>query len=249
LHAARRHARPAVRRARRLSSCHPVRLWSVNFDEHHYRQPAAGVASFVQRKACRADTACGCASTAAESTCVKQEDEVLIGMLTVRETILYAARLRLGGGGPSPAAVADGLASDLGLTEAPDTHRHRHRWAFSCSFAAFSSLAASCLGRCSSKWRTSCRLKRTHSSASCTTSSTAAGTCPCSRQPGACPPQLGGAECRMSGQDVLTCWSIPAWGKWDAAGQLELAAWAVSYRALFYASCKLTEWRSRGCGH
>ena len=51
------------------------------------------------------------------------QDEVLIGTLTVRETILYAARLRLGGGAgaPSPAAVADGIVSDLGLTEAADT--------------------------------------------------------------------------------------------------------------------------------
>ena len=49
------------------------------------------------------------------------QDEVLIGTLTVRETILYAARLRLGGGGPSPAEVADGIVSDLGLTEAADT--------------------------------------------------------------------------------------------------------------------------------
>ena len=71
--------------------------------------------------------------------------------------------------------------------------------------------------------------------------------CPCSRQPGGCPPQLGGAGCRMSGQDVLTYWSIPAWGKWWTL--LELAVWAVFYRALFYASCKLKEWRSRGRGH
>ena len=51
------------------------------------------------------------------------QDEVLIGTLTVRETILYAARLRLGGGAgaPSPAQVADGIVSDLGLTEAADT--------------------------------------------------------------------------------------------------------------------------------
>jgi ABC-type multidrug transport system ATPase subunit len=51
------------------------------------------------------------------------QDEVLIGTLTVRETITYAARLRLRGGpdAPSPAQVADGIVADLGLTEAADT--------------------------------------------------------------------------------------------------------------------------------
>ena len=51
------------------------------------------------------------------------QDEVLIGTLTVRETITYAARLRLRGGpdAPSPAQVADGIVADLGLAEAADT--------------------------------------------------------------------------------------------------------------------------------
>lgn len=94
--------------------------------------------------------------------------------------------------------------------------------------------------------------------------------CPCSRQPGGCPPQLGGAACRMDGAAVLDYWvrapvvvdrlclladvralsilphlqSIPSWGKWWML--LVLAAWAVFYRALFYFSCKLKEWRARG---
>ena len=51
------------------------------------------------------------------------QDEVLIGTLTVRETITYAAKLRLRGGPgePSPAQVADGIVNDLGLTDAADT--------------------------------------------------------------------------------------------------------------------------------
>jgi len=51
------------------------------------------------------------------------QDEVLIGTLTVRETITYAARLRLRGeaGALSPAQVADGIIHDLGLGEAADT--------------------------------------------------------------------------------------------------------------------------------
>jgi ABC-type Na+ transport system ATPase subunit NatA len=51
------------------------------------------------------------------------QDEVLIGTLTVRETILYAARLRLRSapGEPTPAEVADGVVAELGLTEAANT--------------------------------------------------------------------------------------------------------------------------------
>ena len=49
--------------------------------------------------------------------------QVLIGTLTVRETILYAARLRLRtvAGAPTPAAVAEGVLSELGLADAADT--------------------------------------------------------------------------------------------------------------------------------
>ena len=49
--------------------------------------------------------------------------QVLIGTLTVRETILYAARLRLrsGAGAPTPVAVAEGVLSELGLADAADT--------------------------------------------------------------------------------------------------------------------------------
>jgi ABC-type Na+ transport system ATPase subunit NatA len=51
------------------------------------------------------------------------QDEVLIGTLTVRETLVYAARLRLRGGAgvPSPAEVADGVIAELGLTDARNT--------------------------------------------------------------------------------------------------------------------------------
>ena len=68
--------------------------------------------------------------------------------------------------------------------------------------------------------------------------------CPCSRQPGGCPPQLGGASCAIDGAAVLDYWSIPGWNKWYVTLPV-LAAWAVLFRALFYATCKLQEWRTR----
>ena len=63
------------------------------------------------------------------------QDEVLIGTLTVRETITYAARLRLrsasrsacsttgrdAAAASSAAAIADGVIAELGLTDAADT--------------------------------------------------------------------------------------------------------------------------------
>lgn len=45
------------------------------------------------------------------------QDEVLLGVLTVRETILYAARLRLPTSA-NPAAVADAVVAELGLVDA-----------------------------------------------------------------------------------------------------------------------------------
>jgi ABC-type multidrug transport system ATPase subunit len=49
------------------------------------------------------------------------QDEVLIGTLTVRETLTYAARLRLAGGDAHARSVADAVVADLGLTDAADT--------------------------------------------------------------------------------------------------------------------------------
>lgn len=49
------------------------------------------------------------------------QDEVLIGVLSVRETILYAARLRLAGDETMHCAVADSVISDLGLAEVANT--------------------------------------------------------------------------------------------------------------------------------
>ncbi len=51
------------------------------------------------------------------------QDEVLIGTLTVRETITYAARLRIAPqpGAPTPAQVADSVVAELGLVDAADT--------------------------------------------------------------------------------------------------------------------------------
>ena len=48
------------------------------------------------------------------------QDEVLIAMLTVRETIMYAARLRLAGDSALHDRVTDGVITDLGLTEVRD---------------------------------------------------------------------------------------------------------------------------------
>jgi ABC-type multidrug transport system ATPase subunit len=49
------------------------------------------------------------------------QDEVLIAMLTVRETIMYAARLRLAGDSALHDRVTDGVIADLGLTEVAHT--------------------------------------------------------------------------------------------------------------------------------
>ena len=53
------------------------------------------------------------------------QDEVLIAMLTVRETIMYAARLRLAGDSTMHDHVTDGVIADLGLTEVrPSSRTH-----------------------------------------------------------------------------------------------------------------------------
>ena len=49
------------------------------------------------------------------------QDEVLVGTMTVYETILCAARLRLDGSAEMHAAVTEEVLSDLGLTEVRDT--------------------------------------------------------------------------------------------------------------------------------
>lgn len=49
------------------------------------------------------------------------QDEVLIGTLTVRETITYAARLRLRGSFEEQSAVAERVIDELGLVESADT--------------------------------------------------------------------------------------------------------------------------------
>lgn len=49
------------------------------------------------------------------------QEEVLIGTLTVRETITYAARLRLRGSYAEQSAVAEGVIDELGLTDSADT--------------------------------------------------------------------------------------------------------------------------------
>ena len=50
------------------------------------------------------------------------QDEMLIAMLTVRETIMYAARLRLAGDQALHESVTDTVISDLGLTEVAHTY-------------------------------------------------------------------------------------------------------------------------------
>ena len=50
------------------------------------------------------------------------QEEVLIAMLTVRETILYTARLRLAGDAQLHESVTDGVIADLGLTEVAHTY-------------------------------------------------------------------------------------------------------------------------------
>lgn len=50
------------------------------------------------------------------------QDEMLIAMLTVRETILYAARLRLAGDMALHERVTDDVIADLGLTEVAHTY-------------------------------------------------------------------------------------------------------------------------------
>lgn len=49
------------------------------------------------------------------------QDEVLVGTMTVWETILYAARLRLAGTHAQHMAIAEQVLSDLGLTEVRNT--------------------------------------------------------------------------------------------------------------------------------
>jgi len=66
--------------------------------------------------------------------------------------------------------------------------------------------------------------------------------CPCSAQPGGCPPALGGGSCRLTGQDVLNYYDVPNWDKWTVSIIVQVC-WAVFYRAVFYGTCKLKEAR------
>lgn len=68
--------------------------------------------------------------------------------------------------------------------------------------------------------------------------------CPCSAQPGGCPPALGGSECSLSGEDVLRYWQVPlSWNRWVLF--VVQLAWAAAFRCLFYATCKVKELRAR----
>ena len=68
--------------------------------------------------------------------------------------------------------------------------------------------------------------------------------CPCSAQPGGCPPALGGSGCALSGTDVLRYWDVPlTWRRWRMLGVV--AGWAVAFRIIFYATTTLKERRAR----
>jgi hypothetical protein len=68
--------------------------------------------------------------------------------------------------------------------------------------------------------------------------------CPCSAQPGGCPPALGGAACRLSGADVLRYWDVPlTWRRWRLLGVM--FGWAVAFRCIFFLTTTLKERRAR----
>ena len=47
--------------------------------------------------------------------------------------------------------------------------------------------------------------------------------CPCSAQPGGCSAAMGGAACRMTGEDVLRYWDVPDWVRAACALHCEAA--------------------------
>ncbi len=68
--------------------------------------------------------------------------------------------------------------------------------------------------------------------------------CPCTAQPGGCPPALGGAACALSGQDVLRYWDVPlTWNKWVMF--VVLLSWAGFFRIVFWFTCWVKERRAR----
>ncbi len=69
--------------------------------------------------------------------------------------------------------------------------------------------------------------------------------CPCSSQPGGCPAELGGSACRLTGEQVLEYWDVPDWNKWAVTLPV-LTGWAIFYRLVFYATCKMKENKARG---
>ena len=68
--------------------------------------------------------------------------------------------------------------------------------------------------------------------------------CPCSAMPSGCPPSMGGAHCVMSGEDVLAYWGIHNWNKWYVSIVVNFG-WAIFYRLLFYAACRIKEVKAR----
>lgn len=62
--------------------------------------------------------------------------------------------------------------------------------------------------------------------------------CPCSVQPQGC-----AGPCTTDGQAVLASWSIISLNKWACVGIL--IGMAALYRAAFYGTLKLKEWRAR----
>ncbi len=69
---------------------------------------------------------------------------------------------------------------------------------------------------------------------------------PCSAQPGGCAAEQGGADCTITGSDILKYWSVPAdYEKWGY-GLGILGAWTVFFRLLFYVACAYKERKARG---
>lgn len=66
--------------------------------------------------------------------------------------------------------------------------------------------------------------------------------CPCSAQPGGCPPALGGGSCSLTGAQVLAYWDVPTWSKWNVSIIVQVC-WATFYRCVFYLTCKMKERR------
>jgi hypothetical protein len=70
--------------------------------------------------------------------------------------------------------------------------------------------------------------------------------CPCSAQPGGCSADMGGAECTITGADILKYWNVPLhYEKWGYGFGI-LGAWTAFYRVLFYAACAYKERKARG---